>query len=107
MSVERIDLIFNRIVKAPHGKIFATKALELVSYRHLLKFPLTINYSFFDIPDEMIMGLRIRMDEVDEYLSVTDKATSNEGIREIFDRHGIIVNIKSVVDIKLILLNLL
>ena len=50
-------------------------------------------------PDKMVMGERVRVEEIDENTCLTDPAASNKGVREVIIGYCKVINPKNFVDL--------
>ena len=88
LSIETINFVFLFIIKAFIRKILLIAALNLIADRvimmHLdssfVKLGLTNNSLISYIPDEMIVSVRVRVEEIDKDLVVCDPATGDEWV---------------------------
>ena len=115
LSIKTIDFVFLFIIKAFIRKILLIAALNFITdwviMMHLdaslVILWLSNNSLIGYIPDEMVVGVRVRMEEVDKHLVLCDPATGNERVCEVIINHGVVIEANQLVDLYLRLLDLL
>ena len=69
------------------------------SYTLVIKLWDTNNFFHCCAPDKMVMGERVRVEEIDENTCLTNPPASNEGVSEVIIDHCVVINTKNFVDL--------
>jgi hypothetical protein len=96
LAIKTIDFILFVIIKTFDWKVFFI-ASHLSNYGQILMNFLALNNFILVIPQEMTMNLRVSVEEIDKEHIILDKGAGDEGVREISDGDGVIVNAKHII----------
>jgi len=77
----------------------------MLSFALIIKLWDTNDFFHRCTPDKMVMGERVRVEEIDENTCLTDPAASNEGVREVIIGYCKVINPKNFIDFDFRLVN--
>ena len=105
LSVETINFVFLFIIKAFVREVLLIAALNFISDRvimmhldaSLIKLWLSYDSLVSYVPDEMVVGVGIRVKEVDKHSIFGNPATGDEWVRKVIVDHGVVIEANQLV----------